>query len=54
MSIRIVRIQLSAPIRWPGSTMGGRPLRESLLLPDGALFPAAKCLDWHRQKIFRT
>jgi putative restriction endonuclease len=33
---------------------GQPPLRESLLLPAGALAPAARYLDWHRQKIFQT
>ena len=33
---------------------GQPPLRESLLLPAGALAPATKYLDWHRQKIFET
>ena len=31
---------------------GQPPLREALLLPDGALAPNRKYLDWHRQKIF--
>jgi len=31
---------------------GRPPLRETLLLPAGALPPAPKYLDWHRQKIF--
>jgi putative restriction endonuclease len=30
---------------------GQPPLRESLLLPAGALAPAPKYVDWHRQKI---
>jgi len=33
---------------------GQPPLRESLLLPAGAVAPAAKYLSWHRQKIFMT
>jgi hypothetical protein len=33
---------------------GQPPLRESLLAPAGALAPAPKYLDWHRQKIFQT
>ena len=33
---------------------GQPPMRESLLLPAGALAPGAKYLDWHRQKIFQT
>ena len=33
---------------------GKPPLRDSLLLPDGALTPSARYLDWHRQKIFQT
>jgi len=28
------------------------PLREVILLPDGAKAPARKYLDWHRQKVF--
>lgn len=31
---------------------GRPPLRETLLLPEGASRPAPKYLDWHRQKIF--
>lgn len=31
---------------------GRPPLREVLLLPEGAQPPATKYLDWHRQKIF--
>jgi putative restriction endonuclease len=31
---------------------GRPPLRESLLLPAGALAPASQYLDWHRQRIF--
>lgn len=31
---------------------GQPPLRETLLLPEGALKPDARYLDWHRQKIF--
>ena len=31
---------------------GRPPLREALLLPEGAQAPAAKYLDWHRQKVF--
>lgn len=31
---------------------GQPPMRESLLLPAGALAPARKYLDWHRRKIF--
>jgi len=31
---------------------GRPPLRETLLLPAGALPPARKYLDWHRDKIF--
>jgi putative restriction endonuclease len=31
---------------------GKPPLREVILLPDGAQAPARKYLDWHRQKIF--
>jgi putative restriction endonuclease len=31
---------------------GQPPMRETLLLPDGALSPGRKYLDWHRQKIF--
>lgn len=33
---------------------GRPPLREVLLLPPGALAPAQKYLDWHRQNIFGT
>jgi putative restriction endonuclease len=33
---------------------GRPPLREVLLLPEGAQAPARKYLDWHRQKIFIT
>lgn len=33
---------------------GRPPLRETLLLPQGAQAPASKYLDWHRQKIFIT
>lgn len=33
---------------------GQPPLRETLLLPEGALTPGARYLDWHRQKIFLT
>jgi putative restriction endonuclease len=31
---------------------GRPPVREVLLLPEGAQAPAAKYLDWHRQKVF--
>jgi putative restriction endonuclease len=31
---------------------GKPPLREVILLPNGAQAPARKYLDWHRQKIF--
>ncbi len=31
---------------------GQPPLRERLLLPDGALSPARKYLDWHRDRVF--
>ena len=31
---------------------GQPPLRESLLLPQDAITPASKYLDWHRQRIF--
>jgi putative restriction endonuclease len=31
---------------------GKPPLREVILLPEGAQVPAGKYLDWHRQKIF--
>jgi putative restriction endonuclease len=31
---------------------GRPPLREAILLPQGAQAPARKYLDWHRQKIF--
>jgi hypothetical protein len=31
---------------------GRPPLREVILLPDGAPPPARKHLDWHRQKVF--
>jgi putative restriction endonuclease len=31
---------------------GKPPLREVILLPEGAQAPARKCLDWHRQRIF--
>ena len=31
---------------------GRPPLREALLLPEGAQAPGTKYLDWHRQKIF--
>jgi putative restriction endonuclease len=31
---------------------GQPPLREALLLPDGAQAPAPKYLDWHRRKVF--
>jgi putative restriction endonuclease len=31
---------------------GRPPLRDTILLPDGALPPGRKYLDWHRQKIF--
>ena len=31
---------------------GRPPMREVLLLPEGAQAPAAKYLDWHRQKVF--
>lgn len=31
---------------------GRPPIREILLLPEGAQVPAAKYLDWHRQKVF--
>ena len=31
---------------------GRPPLREVLLLPDGAQAPAVKYLDWHRQNVF--
>jgi putative restriction endonuclease len=31
---------------------GKPPLREAILLPEGAQAPARKYLDWHRQRIF--
>ena len=31
---------------------GRPPMREVLLLPEGAQAPAVKYLDWHRQKVF--
>jgi hypothetical protein len=31
---------------------GQPPLREVLLLPEGAQAPAVKYLDWHRRKVF--
>lgn len=31
---------------------GRPPLREAILLPDGAQAPARKYLEWHRQKVF--
>lgn len=31
---------------------GRPPLREVILLPEGAQAPARKYLDWHRQKVF--
>lgn len=31
---------------------GRPPMREVLLLPEGAQAPSAKYLDWHRQKVF--
>jgi hypothetical protein len=31
---------------------GRPPLREVLLLPEGAQPPAVKYLDWHRRKVF--
>jgi hypothetical protein len=31
---------------------GRPPLREVILLPEGAQAPARKYLDWHRQEIF--
>jgi putative restriction endonuclease len=31
---------------------GRPPMREALLLPEGAQAPAAKYLDWHRKKVF--
>ena len=33
---------------------GTPPLREAILLPQGAQAPARKYLDWHQQKIFIT
>jgi len=33
---------------------GRPPLREVILLPDGAQSPALKYLDWHREKVFIT
>ena len=33
---------------------GRPPLREALLLPDGAQTPRRKYLDWHRERIFVT
>ena len=33
---------------------GQPPLRDALLLPEGALRPSTRYLDWHRQRIFRT
>lgn len=31
---------------------GRPPLREVILLPNGAQPPAPKYLDWHREKVF--
>ena len=31
---------------------GRPPLREAIVLPEGAQVPARKYLDWHRQKVF--
>jgi putative restriction endonuclease len=31
---------------------GKPPLRDVILLPDGAEVPARKYVDWHRQKVF--
>jgi len=31
---------------------GRPPLREVILLPEGAQAPARKYLDWHREKVF--
>ena len=31
---------------------GRLPLRQVILLPDGALAPARKYLDWHHQRVF--
>jgi putative restriction endonuclease len=31
---------------------GRPPMREVILLPEGAQAPARKYLDWHRQKVF--
>jgi putative restriction endonuclease len=33
---------------------GRPPLREVILLPEGAQAPARKYLDWHRDKVFKT
>jgi putative restriction endonuclease len=55
-----LRIHLAAPLAAAITTdplakqyYGRPPLREVLLLPDGAQAPARKYLDWHRQNVFR-
>jgi putative restriction endonuclease len=54
-----LRIHLASPLADAIQTdplarqyYGRPPLREVILLPDGAQPPARKYLDWHRQKVF--
>jgi putative restriction endonuclease len=56
-----LRIHLAGPLAQAIQTdplarqyYGRPPLREVILLPQGAQAPARKYLDWHRQKIFLT
>ena len=56
-----LRIHLASPLAEAIQTdplarqyYGRPPLREVILLPQGAQAPARKYLDWHRQKIFIT
>jgi len=54
-----LRIQLARPLAQAVQNdpltrqyYGQPPLREVLLLPEGAQVPAVKYLDWHREKVF--
>lgn len=54
-----LRIHLARPLAQAIQTdqlarqyYGRPPLREALLLPEGAQAPAVKYLDWHRRKVF--
>jgi len=56
-----LRIHLAGPLAQAVQTdplarqyYGRPPLREALLLPEGAHLPTPKYLDWHRHKVFIT